>query len=110
MTGMLLAIIGEQKVNNWIVKMVKTWTEAVRGSRCAQLSLRYRRSRIAFRLSAFASRSPVSIRPSVGESAESGSLHAGQRFANPGLSGLSSNSSEQTTHTLIGKGIYLHFS
>ena len=31
----------------------------------------------------------------------------GQRLAKPGLSGLSSNSSSQTTQVLIGKGIFL---
>src|SRR5258707_14209943 len=41
----------------------------------------------------------------VTASACSGSLHAGQRFAKPGLSGFSSNSSEQTAHTLIGNAI-----
>ena len=39
---------------------------------------------------------------------DSGSLHAGQRLAKPGLSGLSSNSSEQTTQTLMGKDIHLY--
>jgi hypothetical protein len=33
----------------------------------------------------------------------SGELHSGQRLANPGLPGRSSNSSPQTTHVLIGK-------
>ena len=37
--------------------------------------------------------------------ASSGSLHAGQRLAKPGLSGLSSNSSEQTAQTRIGNAI-----
>jgi hypothetical protein len=35
----------------------------------------------------------------------SGSLHAGQRLAKPGLPGLNSNSSEQTTQTFIGNAI-----
>lgn len=35
----------------------------------------------------------------------SGSLHAGQRLAKPGLSGFSSNSSEQTAQTRIGNAI-----
>src|SRR6202047_4480365 len=35
----------------------------------------------------------------------SGSPHAGQRLAKPGLSGFSSNSTEQTAHTLIGNAI-----
>jgi len=41
-------------------------------------------------------------------SVDSGSQHCGHRFAKPGLPGLSSNSSEQTTQTLIGNviGIY----
>src|SRR5258708_33376488 len=42
------------------------------------------------------------VRPS---SDASGSLQVGQRFAKPGLSGLSSNSSQQTTQTLIGNAI-----
>jgi TM2 domain-containing membrane protein YozV len=39
------------------------------------------------------------------ESVDSGSLHCGQRLAKPGLPGLSSNSSEQTTQVLIGNAI-----
>jgi predicted Zn-dependent protease with MMP-like domain len=35
-------------------------------------------------------------------------LHSGQRLANPGLSGFSSNSSPQTLQVLIGKPIPLH--
>ena len=35
----------------------------------------------------------------------SGSLHAGHRLANPGFPGFNSNSSEQTTQTLIGNAI-----
>ena len=35
----------------------------------------------------------------------SGALQAGQRLAKPGLPGFSSNSSEQTAHTLMGKAI-----
>jgi hypothetical protein len=35
----------------------------------------------------------------------SGSLHAGQRLAKPGLPGLSSNSSEQITQIFIGNAI-----
>jgi len=42
-------------------------------------------------------------------SVASGSLHSGQRLAKPGLPGFSSNSSEQTTHTLIGKAIATPF-
>lgn len=41
----------------------------------------------------------------VGSLVDSGVLHSGQRLANPGLSGFSSNSSEQTAHILMGKGI-----
>jgi hypothetical protein len=39
--------------------------------------------------------------------AGSSSLHAGQRLAKPGFPGLSSNSSEQITHTFIGNAIDL---
>jgi hypothetical protein len=38
-------------------------------------------------------------------SVDSAVLHCGQRFANPGLSGFSSNSSWQTAQILIGKAI-----
>ena len=41
--------------------------------------------------------------------AASSTLHSGQRLAKPGLSGLSSNSSEHTAHILIGSGIALTF-
>jgi len=37
---------------------------------------------------------------------DSSSLHSGQRFANPGLPGFSSNSSPQTTQVLIGYGMF----
>jgi hypothetical protein len=47
-------------------------------------------------------------RPEV-ESACSGSLQAGQRLAKPGLSGLSSNSSEQMAQILIGNGMRIYF-
>lgn len=50
-------------------------------------------------------RSSASIRCCVSLSVDSGALHSGQRLAKPGLSGFSSNSSEQTVQTLIGKGI-----
>jgi hypothetical protein len=40
-------------------------------------------------------------------SAASGALQAGQRLAKPGLSGLSSNSSEQTAQTRIGNAMQL---
>src|SRR5258707_4030862 len=42
------------------------------------------------------------------ESSLSDSLQAGQRLAKPGLSGFSSNSSEQTAQTRIGNDIYLY--
>ena len=35
----------------------------------------------------------------------SSTLQSGQRFAKPGLSGLSSNSSPQTLHTLMGNAM-----
>src|SRR5579885_846825 len=55
----------------------------------------------------------ASLRPVVWSSREltwisSVSLHSGQRLAKPGLSGFSSNSSPQTTQTLMGNGIYFH--
>lgn len=49
-------------------------------------------------------RSPAAMAPGVADSS-SGSLHAGQRLAKPGLSGLSSNSWEQMAQTRIGNGI-----
>jgi hypothetical protein len=49
------------------------------------------------------------MRPLVVEPVDSGvldsSVHWGQRFAKPGLSGFSSNSSLQMAQTLMGKGI-----
>jgi len=48
------------------------------------------------------------LRLAAGESAPS-ALQAGQRLAKPGLSGLSSNSSEQTAHIRTGKAIRLTF-
>jgi hypothetical protein len=71
--------------------------------------LLYSKSRIAFRRAAFTSL--AALRPtgsrwfSAAVPVASGSLHEGQRFANPGLPGLSSNSSEQMTQILIGNGI-----
>jgi hypothetical protein len=66
-------------------------------------------SRIAFRRASFISladlRSPGSTPPAALDSASSGSLHDGQRFAKPGLFGLSSNSSPHTTQVLIGNAI-----
>jgi hypothetical protein len=60
-------------------------------------------------LAAFASlsflRSSASIGRLVTGSIDSSVLHSGQRLAKPGLSGFSSNSSEQMAQTLIGKGI-----
>jgi hypothetical protein len=65
---------------------------------------------MAFRRSAFASpmRSKGSVLGSE-PSVTSGSLQAGQRLAKPGLSGFSSNSSEQITQILIGNGIPLKY-
>src|SRR5580700_9085325 len=57
--------------------------------------------------SARALRSSASMLPFTAGSACSGSLHAGQRLAKPGLSGFSSNSSEQTAQTRIGNAISL---
>jgi hypothetical protein len=72
-----------------------------------QLSLLYSISRIAFRRAALTSAlsSKASSRCSALASASSSTLHSGHRFANPGLSGFNSNSSEQILQTLIGKGI-----
>lgn len=50
-------------------------------------------------------RSSASMVVLVSAPVASGSLHSGQRFAKPGLSGLSSNSSEQTAQVLMGKGM-----
>src|ERR1700730_16719301 len=50
--------------------------------------------------------SACTVRVAV-DSSCSGSLHAGQRLAKPGLSGFSSNSSEQTAQTRIGNAISL---
>jgi hypothetical protein len=48
-------------------------------------------------------RSTASMRPFFAGSVLSGSLHAGQRLAKPGLSGFSSNSFEQTAQILMGE-------
>src|SRR5271156_2727481 len=60
-------------------------------------------------LAAFASlsffRSSASMWRLVTGSVDSSALHSGQRLAKPGLSGFSSNSSEQMAQILIGKGI-----
>jgi hypothetical protein len=39
------------------------------------------------------------------ESPDASSLHSGQRLANPGFPGFSSNSSPQATQVLIGNAI-----
>jgi hypothetical protein len=49
--------------------------------------------------------SALSTRFSFAGSTASGSLHAGHRLAKPGLSGFSSNSSEQMAQILMGKAI-----
>ena len=64
----------------------------------------WRRASLA---SAAVLRSSASMARLDAGAALSGSLHAGQRLAKPGLSGFSSNGSEQTTQTLIGKAIRL---
>src|SRR6185312_7508863 len=67
-------------------------------------------SRIAFRRAALISvallRSSASTPLSILVAVASGWLHSGQRFANPGLFGFSSNSSPHSTQILMGKGIY----
>jgi hypothetical protein len=67
---------------------------------------------MAPRLAAFNSlaalRSSASTWPPGAESRASGTLHAGHRLAKPGLSGFSSNSSEQMTQVLTGNDIFLH--
>lgn len=64
---------------------------------------------MALRRSSFASLSALrssALRLRLSATSEgSVSLHEGQRFANPGLPGLNSNSSPQTTHVLIGNAI-----
>ena len=50
-------------------------------------------------------RSSASMEVLVSWAVDSGALHSGQRLAKPGLSGLSSNSSEQTAQVLMGKGM-----
>jgi|ERR1700722_78257 len=64
---------------------------------------------MAWRRAAFASltvlRSSASRRRLVSGVDASAVLHEGQRLAKPGLSGFSSNSSEQTAQILIGKTI-----
>ena len=51
--------------------------------------------------------SASTLRLAAGESASS-ALQVGQRLAKPGLSGLSSNSSEQTAQIRTGKAIPVH--
>jgi hypothetical protein len=50
-------------------------------------------------------RSSASMERFVVGAAPSSALQAGHRLAKPGLSGFSSNSSEQTAHTRRGKAI-----
>ncbi len=57
---------------------------------------------MALRRAAFSSLSPAAVPAEFLDSFVSSTLQSGQRFANPGLSGLSSNSSPQTLHTLMG--------
>jgi hypothetical protein len=76
-------------------------------SPATQLSLRYRRSFMTRRRSAFAPLSPFhpSASALAAGPAASSSLHDGQRFANPGFPGFNSNSSPHTTQILIGNAI-----
>ena len=60
---------------------------------------------MASRRAAFAPLSAFHPSALVAASAESSSLQEGQRLAKPGLPGLSSNSSPQTTQVLIGCAI-----
>ena len=66
---------------------------------------------MACRRASFASlavlRSSASMRCCAVGTVGSGALHSGQRLAKPGLSGFSSNSSEQTVQILMGKAIPL---
>lgn len=66
---------------------------------------------MALRLASFASvwdrRSSASMRVLLPVLPGSSVLHSRQRLLKPGLSGFSSNSSEHTAQTLIGKGICL---
>src|SRR5579872_139766 len=65
-------------------------------------------SRIALRRAALSSVSPLA-RLELGLSDSSGSLHAGQRLAKPGLPGFSSNSSPQTAQVRIGNGMEIFY-
>ena len=58
---------------------------------------------MASRRAAFACLSLFNTSVDFVVASDSSSLHSGQRLANPGLPGLSSNSSPQTTQVLIGK-------
>ena len=57
---------------------------------------------MASRRAAVAPRSDFNGSEDVWESVDSCSLQSGQRLAKPGLPGLSSNASPQTTQVLIG--------
>ena len=67
---------------------------------------------MACRRASFASltvlRSSASMRCGAVGTVGSGVLQSGQRLAKPGLSGFSSNSSEQTVQILMGKAITFH--
>ena len=60
---------------------------------------------MAWRRAAFSSLSPCDLPAEFWDPFVSSTLQSGQRFAKPGLSGLSSNSSPQTLHTLRGNTI-----
>src|SRR5271155_2367502 len=62
-------------------------------------------SRRAALASASVLRWSASFRSLVAVSPDSSTLQSGHRFANPGLSGFSSNSSEQIAQTLMGKAM-----
>jgi len=79
------------------------------GTVASQLSFRYSKFFIASRRAAFTSlslrRSSASMLSFDSASFCSASVQSGHRFANPGLSGFNSNSSEQITQTLIGNAM-----
>ena len=60
---------------------------------------------MAFLRAALSSLSPSPFDPEPVACGLSSPLQSGQRFANPGLLGLSSNSSPQTLHTLMGNAM-----
>lgn len=60
---------------------------------------------MAVRRAALSSLSPCALPAEFLDCFVSSALQSGQRFAKPGLSGLSSNSSPQTLQTLIGNAI-----